>query len=279
MTTTILNFCDTPSIELYKLMDENVQEFIYQVANYCVNTDNGDIELSKKIINYYYVRNLSADAFRSLKAVLLAVKHLRDISEKIENNYTMYPKLIIYDDSNVKLWQIAYGAEEGFEEQFKIIPYGYFEINAEYLYFYDDAKDYLVERIGSNNVTVGKITLQLSNKEKIENYYLIKYGIVYQENQTCVNCFEFFNAIGINCVEGKCDKNSLRKILLLTHPDKIRNLTVDDKKQLFSITDTYSKLFPTKKIKPTEVIKYIIKCNKLLSDNCLDDLHHGPKSV
>lgn len=180
---------------------EKTKILLYRFARYCIEKDKGKIELAKKINRYSITENLSEEAKRGLRALLLAMILLSaDYMSKLVKN--RYPIAIVYlTNDEVSVLKIGFGHE--LPDMFLITQtHTKFGVDKELLLYPEDAKDYIINLFGTHpEAVINKIDIYMSPADKKE-FYNRKIGVIWS-NEECIECMRKKK---LGKIDSKCKK-------------------------------------------------------------------------
>jgi hypothetical protein len=203
----ITDFCDEPRLSAFVKLPSLVQQFFYQVSEYCIATGLGNVEMAEKIYGFYMVKDLSSDAKRGVNALLLGIRHLEKLPKKFGDEYP-YMKVFAKDNDPELIMTVYYNFS--LPDQFFVYDY-IGGVSKDLQYHTNDMRMHIVTELGGKNITVSGIVLVFADDvQKV--LYNMDIGIVHG-NEECIQCASTLKLYDITCDHDGCSTPKAKSIV------------------------------------------------------------------
>ena len=262
MEKLIKNYCRDPILENFEKLESYVQTFLYYVSYYVENEHiitTGNQLLAKNTIKFYRFTMLPEQHKKIYRAIMLAIKYISmpEMEEHHEiSKDTTYPKILIYNNSNVLLFDININSE--LTNQYNILIKSALDIHKELVLHEQELREEILSQLFKNGkmLNIDRIDIVYKKGDHTSNKIFFKTGKgVIKGNEDCYKCEKYMKKYDIDCSDTSKDaSDKYKKLFLKYHPDKYKGKNPEKYREKF------------------EQIK---KCKNVCVDNkCISTIRH-----
>lgn len=188
MSSPFKEFCSNPSGEKLRRLSKYEQALLYAMALFCIEKEDGKVDLAKKIVRIYEFNNiLSQNGRRGFSSVLLALNLLKTPEFMKIKKKKKYPLFKVYlPEYNLPAITISYGTDlPEFFSIFQTAPV--LGMKKELVLGYEDVKEYLLDLFIQNTSLYVVSVVIWMNKKMVKQFYRSDIGVIWNQEK-CTDC-------------------------------------------------------------------------------------------